>query len=81
MTISSASSHQKSRSWCSTSRLAPHDATNATVMARAMSSIIPGARERISSIAPLRNGRPPHTNMTVPSTGEIHETNPWSGSS
>ena len=45
---------------------------NATVMARPINSIIPGVRERISLIAPVRNGRPPHKYITVPSTGDIH---------
>ena len=72
ITISSASSHQKSRLWCSTPRLAPHDEMNATVIARPISSIIPGVRERISLIAPVRNGRPPQTYITVPSTGDTH---------
>ena len=72
ITISSASSHQKSSWWCSRPRLAPHDDTNATVMASPISSIIPGARERISLTAPVRNGRPPQTYITVPSTGETH---------
>ena len=72
MTISSASSHQKSSWWSSTPRLAPQDETNATVMARPISNIIPGVRERISLIAPVRNGRPPQKYMTVPSTGETH---------
>ena len=44
MMISSASSHQKSREWSSRPSWAPHDATNATVIARATRSIIPGAR-------------------------------------
>ena len=72
MTISSASSHQKSSWWSSTPRLAPHDETNATVMASPISSIIPGARERISLTAPVRKGLPPQKYMTVPSTGDTH---------
>ena len=80
ITISSASSHQKSSSWCSRPRLAPQEARNATVMARAISSIIPGCRARISPTAPVRNGRPPHTYMTVPSTGETQPTQPAAGS-
>ncbi len=74
MTISSASSHQKSSWWSSTPRLAPHDETNATVIASPISSIIPGVRERISLIAPVRNGRPPQKYITVPSTGETHRS-------
>ena len=80
ITISSASSHQKSSSWCSRPRLAPQDARNATVIARAISSIIPGLRARSSLTAPVRNGAPPHTYMTVPRTGEIHPTHAASGS-
>ncbi len=80
MTISSASSHQNSSSWCSTPRLAPQDARNATVMASPISSIIPGARERISLTAPVRNGRPPHTYITVPSTGATQRAPGKSGS-
>ena len=37
-----------------------------------ISSIIPGARERISENAPVRKGRPPQTYMTVPRIGAIH---------
>ena len=70
ITMRSASSHQKSSSWCRTPRLAPHDARNATVIASPMSSIMPGLRERISLTAPVRKGLPPHTYITVPSTGE-----------
>ena len=70
MTISSASSHQKSSWWSSAPRLAPHDETNATVIARPISNIIPGARERISLTAPVRNGLPPQKYITVPSTGD-----------
>jgi hypothetical protein len=46
-------------------------ATNATVMASPMSSIIPGWRARSSLTAPLMNGHPPKKKMTVPRTGEI----------
>ncbi len=81
MTIRRASSHQKSSWWSSRPRLAPHDAMNATVIASAMSSIIPGVRARSSDTAPVRNGRPPHTNMTVPSTGETQASHAASGSS
>ena len=77
--MSSASSHQKSSSWCSTPSDAPHDDTNATVIANAIRSIIPGLRERISLTAPVRNGRPPHTYITVPSTGDTHATPGHSG--
>ncbi len=79
ITISSASSHQKSSWWSSTPRLAPHDETNATVMASPISSIIPGARERISLIPPVRNGRPPQKYITVPSTGDTHRAPGKSG--
>ena len=44
-----------------------------------MSSIIPGWRARISETAPVRNGWPPQTYMTVPSIGETHHTHPASG--
>ena len=47
---------------------------NATVIARPINSIIPGVRERISLIAPVRKGRPPQKYITVPSTGEIHRS-------
>ena len=55
--ISSTSSHQKSRSSHSASlaRLEP----NATVIASEMSSIMPGVRSRSSCQPPLRNGDPP----------------------
>lgn len=49
------------------------------MIARAMSSIIPGARERISPIAPVRNGEPPQAYITVPSTGEIQAIHAASG--
>ena len=71
MTMSRASSHQNSSSWWSRPRLAPQDARKATVIASPMSSIIPGLRERISLTAPVRNGRPPTTYITVPSRGAI----------
>ena len=81
MTISSASSHQKSR-WCgSTPRVAPQDARNATVMASPISSIMPGLRRRSSSTTPVRNGLPPQTYMTVPRTGETPVSQPASGRS
>ena len=80
MTMRSASSHQKSSSWLTSPRLYAHDARNATVIARPMRSIMPGRRPRISSTAPVRNGRPPHTYMTVPRTGEIQVVHPDRGS-
>ena len=61
ITISRASSHQKSSSWESKPDVEPQEARKATVMAMPMSSIIPGLRARISPIAPVRNGRPPQT--------------------
>ena len=61
--------------------LAPHDATNATVIASAMRSIMPGVRDRTSLAAPTRKGRPPQANITVPRIGEIHDTAPESGTS
>ena len=68
----SASSHQKSSCPSRMERLAPQDATNATVIASAMRSIMPGFRDFNSESAPVRNGLPPHTYITVPSTGDIH---------
>ena len=79
MTIRSASSHQKSRRWSSRPRVAPSDAKYATVMARPMSSIMPGVRALSSDQAPVRNGRPPQKYSTVPSTGEIHGIRGLSG--
>ncbi len=60
ITTSSASSHQKSSPWSSRCSVEPHDETNATVIARPISSIIPGWRDRTSETAPVRNGQPPH---------------------
>ena len=80
MTTSSASSHQKSNSWCNSPRLAPQDARNATVIARAMRSIMPGLRARSSLTAPVRNGAPTQTYMTVPRIGDTHPTHAASGS-
>ncbi len=60
ITTSSASSHQNSREWFSTPRVAPQLARNATVIASPISSIIPGRRARSSPSAPVRNGDPPH---------------------
>ena len=68
-TINAASSHQKSRS--PTPKVAAHDAANATLIATAISSIMPGLRSRISYTAPVKNGRPPTMKITVPSTGAI----------
>ncbi|SKT81421.1 Uncharacterised protein [Mycobacteroides abscessus subsp. abscessus] len=51
----------------------------ATVIAKPISSIIPGVRLRISLTAPTRNGLPPHKYTTVPSTGETHRAQPASG--
>ena len=39
-------------------------------MARPISSIIPGVRALSSATAPVRNGRPPQTYMTVPRMAE-----------
>ena len=80
MTTRSASSHQNDSSSSRTPRPAPQDETNATVIARAMSSIMPGLRERTSLTAPDRNGLPPQTYMTVPSAGAIARVQPESGS-
>ena len=41
---------------------------NATVIASPISSIMPGLRARSSLTAPVRNGAPPHTYITVPRT-------------
>ena len=80
ITMRSASSHQKSRWWSRRPRLAPSDAKYATVIARPMSSIMPGVRAFSSDQAPVRNGAPPQKYMTVPSTGEIHGISGLSGS-
>ena len=76
MTMRSASSHQKSSSASRIPSEAPHEATKATVIASAMRSIIPGLRALSSLHPPVRNGLPPHTYMTVPSTGAIQRTQP-----
>jgi hypothetical protein len=52
-----ASSHQKSRSNRPT--LVATEAAYATVIAMEISSIMPGARSRISRTAPTRKGQPP----------------------
>jgi len=70
ITISSASSHQKSRSKRPSAVAAL--ATKATPIAREISSIMPGWRLRASETPPSRNGRPPYRNTTVPSTGATH---------
>jgi hypothetical protein len=59
MATSKASSHQKSRSNPPMPRLVIQDAANATVMAMAISSIIPGCRVFSSWTPPFRNGWPP----------------------
>ena len=69
---SAANSHQNSRS--NQPRLDAIDDDHATVMAMAISSIIPGARSRTSDTAPFKNGQPPQTNTNVPSTGPTHAT-------
>ena len=70
--IKAPSSHQKSRP------NQPSDvaieATYATVIAIAISSIMPGARARASDMPPVRNGCPPQTNTIVPSTGPTQST-------
>ena len=71
MTIRRASSHQNSNSWWRSPRLAPHEATNATVIASPIKSIMPGVRARSSPSAPVRKGRPPQKYITLPSSGEI----------
>ena len=72
MTINKANSHQKSSWWSRRCRLAPQEARNATVIASPIRSIIPGLRDLISSMAPLRKGKPPQKYMTVPRIGETH---------
>ena len=59
MTTSRASSHQKSRLKSPILRVVTQDAMNATVMAMAMSSIMPGWRDFTSVSPPLRKGVPP----------------------
>ena len=76
ITIRRASSHQKSSWWSSSPTLAPSEAPHATVIASAMSSIMPGCRERTSATPPVRNGHPPQKNMTVPSSGGIQSVAP-----
>ncbi|CAB4932648.1 unannotated protein [freshwater metagenome] len=60
ITTSRASSHQKSNPCGTSPSVEAHDDANATVIASATSSSIPGLRAAISSTAPVRNGRPPH---------------------
>jgi hypothetical protein len=57
ITISSDSSHQKSRS--NRPRAVAALATKATLMAREISSIMPGWRLRASATPPSRKTRPP----------------------
>ena len=59
MTTRRASSHQKSRSNPPIPKVVTHEATNATVIAMAISSIIPGWRDFSSDQPPCRNGVPP----------------------
>jgi hypothetical protein len=72
MVTSAASSHQKSSS--NQPREVAIDATKATVMAMAISSIIPGWRARSSWAPPARNGQPPQKKMTEPRTGPTSST-------
>lgn len=67
-----ANSHQNSRS--NHPRLDAIDDDHATVMAIAISNIIPGARSRSSDTAPFKNGQPPQTYTNVPSTGPTQAT-------
>jgi len=77
MIVTSApSSHQKSR-W-NHPRLEANDAPKATVIAMEINSIIPGCRARTSAMAPVRNGQPPQSSTTEPSTGP---TRPMPGKS
>ncbi len=80
MTTSRASSHQKLSSWPRIRRLAPQEATKATVTASPIRSVIPGRQAQASATAPVRNGHPPHRYTTVPSSGETHHTHGASGS-
>ncbi|SIK10692.1 Uncharacterised protein [Mycobacteroides abscessus subsp. abscessus] len=59
MVTSSASSHQKSSMKSPMPKLVIQEATKATVMAIAISSIIPGCRDFSSLSPPLRKGMPP----------------------
>ena len=59
MVTSRASSHQKSSSKPPSPRVVTQEATNATVMAMAIRSIIPGWRDFSSFHPPLRKGVPP----------------------
>jgi hypothetical protein len=65
-----ASSHQKSRS--KKPNVVAALATNATIIAMAMRSIMPGCLDLASSKPPLRNGQPPQVKMKVPRTGATH---------
>ena len=67
---SAASSHQKSSP--NSPRLVASEATYATVIAIAISSIMPGARSRISLRAPVRKGHPPYRKTAVPRIGPVH---------
>jgi len=67
-----ASSHQ--RSIPGTPRVTARLHPNATLIARAMSVIIPGRRSVSSSMAPLTKTQPPYANTSVPnSTGMRRE--------
>jgi hypothetical protein len=59
ITMRSASSHQKSRLTSPIPSVVAPLATNATEIARVMSSIIPGWRLLSSDQAPVRKGQPP----------------------
>src|SRR5699024_4449240 len=72
MTTNRANSHQKSRSDATSPSTAAQDATKATEIARPISSIMPGCRDLISPMAPLKKGWPTQKYMTVPRTGQIH---------
>ncbi|SIJ81719.1 Uncharacterised protein [Mycobacteroides abscessus subsp. abscessus] len=56
--------------------MAAQEAKKATVIARAMSSIIPGLRDFNSLTAPVRKGLPPQTYMTVPSAAATQPAQP-----
>jgi hypothetical protein len=67
MVMSVASSHQISTS--NRPRVAAQLVTKATVMAMAMSVIMPGWRSRSSGTAPFRKTLPPYAKMIVPRMG------------
>src|SRR5699024_4802123 len=71
ITMSNASSHQNSSSWPTSPNVAAQEEKKATLIPKEISSIMPGALALISAAAPVRNGRPPQTYITVPRTAAI----------